>query len=261
MDVVLLGAGNLATNLAFALNEKGYSLKQVYSRTEESAKTLARALDTDFTNEIDEIDPGADLYFVSLKDDVIKDVLSRITFQPPLIVHTAGSVSIRVFDSFFENYGVFYPLQTFSKNRRTDFRNIPLCLEANSDENLKTLEKIAKDLSNEVHILSSEQRLHLHVAAVFACNFTNFMFVGAEKILRKNDIPFHILLPLIQETVDKIYQNSPLESQTGPAVRKDKQTMDRHLKLLSDSGLFQNLYRFVSDEIINYYQNNMECND
>ena len=261
MEIVFIGAGNLATNLAFALKEKGYTIKQVYSRTEQSAKELADGLSAGFTNDIKNIETAADLYFVALKDDVIGEVVNQLTFQPKLIVHTAGSIPMSLLTDVFDNCGVLYPVQTFSKHRKVDLQKIPLCLEANSDENYEILKSLAMDLSDNIHSLTSEQRLYLHVGAVFACNFSNFMCVGAETILEKHDIPFHILKPLIKETFDKIEQDSPSNGQTGPALRNDRKTMEKHQKILSDSGLFQNLYRFVSDAIINFYKKNKRRND
>ncbi len=256
MNIVFIGAGNLAVNLAHALNEQGFVIKQIFSRTEQSAQMLAESVDADYTTNTGEILAGEDLYFVALKDDVIEEVLPKVKINNGLLVHTAGSVPMEILASYSKNYGVFYPLQTFSKYRLVNFQNIPLCLEANSSGNLKVLQEIAGKLSDNVHNLSSEQRLQLHVAAVYACNFTNFMFVGAEHILSDKNISFHLLVPLIKETVEKIESESPAKAQTGPAVRNDKKTLDKHLKLLSGSWLFQNLYRFVSDSIIQYFKNN-----
>jgi predicted short-subunit dehydrogenase-like oxidoreductase (DUF2520 family) len=255
MDFVFIGAGNLATNLATAFYEQGYVIKQVYSRTRESASELADKIETDFTTRIDQIDPDADLYVVALKDDAIEEVISRLSFEPKMIVHTAGSVPMALLSKYFSQYGVFYPLQTFSKQKVVDFSEIPLCIEASTKETHQVLEKIAKNISREVYNLDSEQRLYLHVAAVFACNFTNFMYAGAEEILKKHDIPFQILIPLIRETFEKITIHSPSEVQTGPAIRNDEETMQKHLNFLSDSDLFQNLYSFVSKAIIKYYKN------
>jgi predicted short-subunit dehydrogenase-like oxidoreductase (DUF2520 family) len=254
-NIVLIGAGNLATNLAVALHDKGYRILQVFSRTEESAKMLAQKVNAQFTHRLEDVITDADLYVVALKDDVIPEVLDQLQLENSFVVHTAGSVPMELLSEYTNQFGVFYPLQTFSKKRLVDFSAIPICLEANSRENLDKLEAVARELSGEIHFLNSEQRLYLHVSAVFACNFTNFMFASAESVLNKNDIPFRILLPLIRETFDKAAKSSPSEVQTGPAVRKDKKTIDKHLKLLSDSDLLQNLYRFVSDAIITYYRN------
>lgn len=258
MDIVFIGAGNLATNLAKSLHDHGYKIKQVYSRTLRSAKELANMTDASYTSDIQDLVSEADLFILSVTDDAIKEILEKLMVKQGLIVHTAGSVPMNIFESYFEDFGVFYPLQTFNKQKEVDFSNVPVCLEANSEQNLKILDSIARSLTQQVYYLDTEQRLHIHIAAVFACNFTNFMFVSAENILQKQGIPFHILNSLIQETTQKIYDDIPSALQTGPAVRNDKKTVDKHLKLLSDAELFKNLYSFVSDAIRKYYNKETE---
>lgn len=258
MDIVFLGAGNLATNLALSLKETGYNIKQVYSRTEQSAKSLAKLTDSFFTNNLKEVLSEADIFVIAVKDDVIGEVLSQLSIKKGLLVHTAGSVPAGILSEYSKDFGVFYPLQTFNKHKRVDFNNIPVCLEANSEKNLNKLDSIAGSLTQNIYHLDSEERLHIHIAAVFSCNFTNFMFVSAEKILKEKNIPFDILYPLIRETTEKINQANPASLQTGPAVRNDRKTIDKHLKLLKDDELFQNLYRFVSDTIRQYYNKETE---
>lgn len=253
MRIVFIGAGNLATNLAMALRKSGHEIVQVYSRTEESAKELAHQTVAEPVIQLSRIIGDADLYILSVKDDALEEVLQKLPLKDVFLVHTAGSVSMDILKEFTNDYGVIYPLQTFSRDRLVDFDDIPVCLEASTEENLKILETIASDLSKRFYFVDSVQRLYLHVAAVFACNFTNYMFASAENILRCHHFPFNILEPLIRETVDKAFVHSPSESQTGPAVRDDKQTMEKHLNLLSHSDKLQNLYSFVSDSIMKFY--------
>ncbi|MGM0531545.1 MAG: Rossmann-like and DUF2520 domain-containing protein [Bacteroidota bacterium] len=258
MRIVFIGAGNVATNLAMALRKSGHEIVQVYSRTEESAEELAHQVVAEPITQMNRIIADADIYFLAVNDEVIEEVLSQFPHNDVFLIHTAGSVSMNVLKDHATDFGVFYPLQTFTKDWLSDFTEIPLCIEANTDRNLNILGQIADELSNNVYNIDSMQRLYLHVAAVFACNFTNFMFASAENILKNHDISFNVLNPLIRETVDKALIHSPSRSQTGPAIRGDKETIDKHVDLLSHSGKLQNLYRFVSDSIMDFYNSNKE---
>jgi predicted short-subunit dehydrogenase-like oxidoreductase (DUF2520 family) len=253
MKIVFLGAGNLATNLAMALKNHGHEIVQVYSRTEESAEKLARKTVAEPITKLNRLVHDADLYILSVKDDAIRQVLENFPVREGFLVHTAGSVPMDVLEGYAARYGVIYPLQTFSKERQVDFNTIPVCLEAANASDLDFLEQIMRDLSSNIYHIDSTQRGYIHVAAVFACNFSNFMMAMAQEILQKHDMPFDMMIPLIRETVDKAMDNSPVPSQTGPAIRGDQQTMERHLKLLEGSDKLQNLYRFVSTTISNYY--------
>jgi len=253
MKIVFLGAGNLATNLAPAFYQHNHSIVQVYSRTLENASRLAENIYAQPIDNIQDLNKQADLYILALKDDALYEVIPHLPDISALFVHTAGSVPMNIFEGVVKNYGVFYPLQTFNKNRIIGFSEIPVFLEANSSENYRVIEKLACQISSEVQSASSNDRLAIHVAAVFACNFTNFMFVGAEELLQKHNLSFQNLKPLIKETFAKAQEHSPEKVQTGPAVREDKQTIQSHLKVLSNSGMWQKLYRFVSDMIVEYY--------
>ncbi len=258
MRIVFLGAGRVATNLSMALRKSGHEIVQVYSRTSESAEELARQTVAEPITQLNRVIADADVYFLAVKDDAIQEVLSRFPHKDVFMVHTAGSVSMDVLKDYTNDYGVFYPLQTFTKDWISDFTDIPVFIEANTDKNLNVLGKIAEELSNNVYHIDSMQRLYIHVAGVFACNFTNFMFTSAEDILQNHDISFNVLKPLIRDTLDKALIHSPSKSQTGPAFRGDKQTIEKHLELLSHSEKLQNLYRFVSDTIMEYYDSNKE---
>jgi len=258
MKIVFLGAGNLATNLAHALYQHNHSIVQVYSRTIENASQLAKKIYAKPIDTIQDLNKQADLYILSLKDDALYEIIPRLPDIPAVFVHTAGSVPMSIFEGAVKNYGVFYPLQTFNKTRIVGFSEIPVFLEANTSDNYKMIEELACQISSEVQPANSDDRLSIHVAAVFACNFTNFMFVGADEILQKHNLSFHHLKPLIQETFAKVQQSPPAEVQTGPAVRADSQTIQAHLNILSDSGMWQKLYRFVSDRIVEYYNTGNE---
>ncbi|MCK5822997.1 MAG: DUF2520 domain-containing protein [Bacteroidales bacterium] len=247
MNIVFIGAGNLATNLSLTLKNAGFSIVQIYSRTEKSAKELAQKIDCDYTIDINNL-KKADIYFFSVGDKIIPKLLECNNFENKFIVHTAGSISIDVFKNITDNYGVFYPLQTFFKERIVDFKNIPICIEANNLKSLQLIEKIANDVSNDVRLINSDQRKIIHLAAVFACNFVNHLYSISADILNKGNIPFDILKPLIIETANKIIDNDPQKVQTGPAVRNDAQIIEKHLKMLDDDNL-KNIYRLISDDI------------
>lgn len=249
--VVFIGAGNLATNLAVALYRKGFRVVQIYSRTEESARTLAQAVEADYTTSLSGVSTDAQLYVVSVKDDALTELLPQLTAgrEKALWVHTAGSIPMDIWQGHAERYGVFYPLQTFSKRRLVDFREIPIFVEGRTEEDVRFLKQIASALSHKVLEATSEQRRNLHLAAVFTCNFTNHMYALAERLLQKHDQPFDVLLPLIDETARKVHELSPRLAQTGPAVRYDMGVMDKHLDMLADEPEMQQLYRLLSDDI------------
>ncbi len=250
--IVIIGAGNVATNLAFAF--KKYTVEiHIHSRTEKSAKLLAEKLNCPYSFEINNIPSNADLYIISVTDNAVfnlaENTLLKKKIENNLIVHTAGSVPADILKTLSGNYGVFYPLQTFSKNKILDFKNIPVCIEANSGFNYNFILKTASAISENVKNINSEQRKYIHIAAVFANNFTNRMAGIAEEILKENNIDFDILLPLLQETFEKLKKESPGKIQTGPAVRNDEKILKKHLELLKNKPDLQKIYKFVSDNI------------
>lgn len=252
IKIILIGAGNVATHLGMALKNAGNEILQVYSKTENSASFLARTLDTRFTTKVSEIDPNADLYVLSVSDDYVDQVLDKITFKDKLVVHTSGFLPMDILKQSSDNYGVFYPLQTFSKERSVDMKNVPICIEANSPMNLDKIRRIAQQISNDVRQINSEQRKVLHLSAVFACNFPNFMYTIAQKILQNQDLDFNMLKPLILETAQKVQELDPAIAQTGPAIRGDKKVIASHMELLKGYPGYQKLYQIISEQIINY---------
>jgi len=253
--VVLLGAGNLATQLSLALHENGIEILQVYSRTIESAKALAEQLDCRFTTSVNKIENNADLYIFALSDKALQPILDELSIPIGKVVHTAGSISVDIFENYAENYGVFYPLQTFSKNRKVDFQEIPICIESNNMQLQEDLIVLAKRISGNVHLITSEQRTQLHLAAVFTCNFANHMYSIGQELLAEKEVGFELLKPLIAETAHKVLQLNPVLAQTGPAIRFDEETMSSHEKALKNTPDFQKLYRFVSESIYKMHNN------
>ncbi|RLJ79998.1 Rossmann-like and DUF2520 domain-containing protein [Pedobacter alluvionis] len=249
MKIVLLGSGNVATHLAKALKGKGEEIVQVYSQHLDNATILAQSIATEAIGDLNEIKQNADLYIISVKDDAIESIAKSLKNVTGLVVHTSGTTDINILSSQVTKAGVFYPLQTFSKEKEVSFENIPLCIEANDDSQLTILSNLAAKISREVYKLNGEKRKVLHLAAVFACNFPNHLYALANKILSQNNLDFEIIRPLIAETADKVMSNLPENVQTGPAVRADESTLNKHLSMLTDMPELQNIYQTLSDSI------------
>lgn len=254
MKIVFIGAGNLATRLSLAMQRVGMQIGQVYSHTEASARQLATRLGCPWTNDFSALQEDGDLYVFSLKDTVLSDVISKVKPNNGMWVHTAGSMPMSVFEGYAQRFGVLYPLQTFSKGRNVNFDVIPIFLEANTDKNVDYLKNIASALSENVRFMSSEKRRSLHLAAVFACNFTNHIYTLSYKLLENESIPADVLLPLIDETVSKIHSMPPAAAQTGPAIRYDENVINKHLAMLDDPDM-QAIYRLLSQSIHKEAQN------
>ena len=244
--VSIIGSGNLAQHLIVAFSKTtDIELVQVFARKDAAVAHLTSP-DKIYTNFNDII--AADLFIIAITDDAITEVSAAIPFSNELVVHTSGSVSIEAIDNK-NRPGVFYPLQTFSKSKEVDFKTIPICIETKNEKDFQILEKVAKSISNTVYKINSEQRKALHIAAVFVCNFVNHLYQIGNNICIKNDLPFDILKPLIQETANKILTLSPNQAQTGPAKRKDIQTINAHLSFLSDDNQ-KEIYKMLTKSII-----------
>lgn len=249
-NIILIGAGNVATQLGISLKDAGHTILQVYSRKKRAAQALSIVLKAKAIDDAKKINPDADIYIIAIKDDALAGITKKIKLKNKIIVHTSGSTAMNVLKGSSKNYGVFYPLQTFSKNKKINFKTVPVCLEANNKETFKTLQQLASSISGNIQKVNSDQRKALHVAAVFACNFSNHLYTIAEQILSENKLSFDLLKPLIMETADKIKNNSAVKMQTGPAVRGDKKIMDSHLKMLSGNKEYRQLYKLLSRSII-----------
>ncbi|HHT61014.1 MAG TPA: DUF2520 domain-containing protein [Paludibacteraceae bacterium] len=256
--IVLIGAGNLATQLGLALYEQGYSIVQVYSRTIAAAQTLASQIKATATDNLAQLMPTANLYIYAIKDDALPEVINKVTIDYGIHVHTSGSVPMAVFEKKRTNFGVFYPLQTFKKEKRVDFQQIPIFLEASNKQTFDNLNDITKTISENVHNSTSEDRQTLHLSAVFACNFTNHFYAIAGEVLKSTNLPFAVLLPLIREGVNKLETLTPKEAQTGPAVRNDQNIINNHLKLLKAYPEWQEIYQQITKNIQNYHNTKNE---
>lgn len=244
IKIILLGSGNVATHLFQAFSKANeVEVVQVFSRT--ISKDFPSNIQTSDIEQISD----ADVYIICVSDNAIATVSNQLQFENRLVVHTSGSTDFDVLDAKNKR-GVFYPLQTFSKNKTVDFTEIPICLETENFSDYEVLEKLAKSISNSVHTIDGKQRKALHVSAVFVCNFTNHLYQIGNEICLENNIPFHILQPLIEETAQKIKALSPQEAQTGPAVRNDTKTIEKHIDFLTDENQ-KEIYKILTKSIQN----------
>ncbi len=245
ISVVILGSGNVATHLIDAfLKIDEIELRQVYTRNIKDLESFKNNIPT--TNSIEFL-KQADVTIISVSDDAISELSSKI--KNSLVVHTSGSVDMSELKNS-TNKGVFYPLQSFSKDKKINFKNIPICLEAEHNKDLNLLKRLASLLQGNIYHLDSNQRKRIHIAAVFVNNFTNHMYAIAHNICKKHDVSFDILHPLIMETSKKIKNLSPQEAQTGPAKRNDVETIKNHLNLLNQQQ--QELYLKITKSIQEY---------
>lgn len=252
--ITIAGSGNVATHLATALSDAGLAIKGIYSRNKKTAGTLAEKVGARLYRSLSEIKDDTDLIILAVPDIAIRDISRQLEPGKTLVVHVSGSTSIDALQPFFQNYGVFYPLQTFTKGRNLDYRNIPVCIEARNEASTLKLKQLAGRFSNDVRITTSHERLIIHLSAVYASNFVNYMNVIASDILERENISRDILFPLIRETMQKIIDNHPHDVQTGPAVRGDHGTLQKHVELLSTDPEKQKIYRILSEEILKYFK-------
>ena len=256
MKVTIIGAGNVATHLAKRLYEKKCVILQVLNRTLKNAQILANQVGAEAINAPQKINYSADIYIIAVSDDAIKHTLQDLSFILPknkIIVHTSGATTSKVFESYFVNYGVFYPLQSFSKERKVDFEQLPMCVDGSNTFVKNQLLTLAKKICPNVYCIDDRQRSVLHIAAVFANNFANYLFTISEQITTDENIPFSILRPLINETVAKISETSPILMQTGPARRGDKETLEKHQQYLKQYPNYRKIYEILSQNIQELY--------
>jgi predicted short-subunit dehydrogenase-like oxidoreductase (DUF2520 family) len=248
ISAVVIGSGNVAQHLILTLQKsKEIALVQVLAR---NIKQLGNLVDSKkITSDYQQL-MQADIYIIAVSDNAISHVSSQLPFQNRFVVHTSGSSGMNVLDSKNRS-GVFYPLQTFSKIKALDFSKVPLALEAENKSDYQLLETLAKNISNQVYQINSEQRKALHVAAVFVCNFTNHLYKIGNDICQEHSMPFDLLKPLIVETADKIVTLSPAEAQTGPAKREDTITINEHLKFLNNDNQ-KEIYKLLTQSIIDH---------
>ena len=233
MKIVLIGRGRLATNLEHALLSAGHEVASINSRTLEALPL------------------EADVYIVAVKDAALADVIRAATKgrESQLFVHTAGSMPMDIFKGLTVHYGVFYPMQTFSKERLVDFNDISVFLETNDAVSMERLKMLSTTLTTHIYELDSDGRKHLHLAAVFACNFVNHCYALSAEVLAAKGLPFSVMLPLVDETAQKVHELAPREAQTGPAVRGDQNVMQMQANMLAGNPAVKQIYEASSNDI------------
>lgn len=254
--VSFIGAGNLAWHLAPALDNAGYPVREVYSRSGKTAGELVNRLyQAEIKNDLNFSDSTSRIFIIAVTDDAIAEVVREIILpDEAIVVHTSGAKSIDCLSyAASENIGVFYPLQTFSKYKKTAFAEVPICIEAENKPTEVVLNAIGKSISKNVLTVNSADRKALHVAAAFACNFVNHFLKIAEDILKSSKMDFSILHPLIAETIHKSLEIGPANAQTGPAKRHNMETLDDHMELLEKDEAVAEMYRIISQHIIDSY--------
>jgi predicted short-subunit dehydrogenase-like oxidoreductase (DUF2520 family) len=254
-NISFAGAGRVAGALCKELFRAGFIVDNIVSETEASGKSLAGSCKADWSKDL-RFPDSTNVIIVAVPDHRLKIVLEEIRCsKDTLVVHTAGSFGLEIFPSHIKRKGVFYPLQTFSKNREVNFHELPFLLEGSDITSAEVLKTMAEAIRGKVYFVDTQQRRLLHLAAVFVCNFTNHMLTTGKEIALKAGFSFEILAPLINETIAKALDSGPENSQTGPAVRHDNNTIEKHLELLSFSPELQKIYKDMTQSIIEYYNN------
>lgn len=253
MDVSFIGSGNLAWHLAPALDNVGYTVKEVYSQNPKHATALVgRLYQADVKASLDFSTSSSDVFIIAVSDDAIQHIAREIILpEDSILIHTSGSQPLSVLGyAATPNIGVFYPLQTFSKTKKIDFKDIPVFIESDLEDVIQVLTKMGKAVSGKVKRITSHDRKALHVAAVFASNFSNHMLTIAKEIADKNGLDFELLKPLIAETLNKSLAIDPHLAQTGPARRGDLEILDNHIEFLQDDPKVAEIYKVISQHIL-----------
>lgn len=251
MRIVIIGAGNVASVLGRLAQQAGHDILQVISRTAAHAHTLARELGCSGSTDFKELDKTAQLVLIALSDGALYDLKDSIHLGDKLVVHTAGSVSKEVLFDLSTHYGVLYPLQTLRAEKKDYGRNIPLLTDGNNAFAREQIRAFALSISDQVSLADDEQRLKLHLAGVLTSNFTNHLYCLAAQYCKEEKLDFSILQPLIEETALRIRDHHPCDMQTGPAIRKDVVTLDKHLRVLNDYPKLRTTYLRLTDSIMN----------
>jgi len=252
VEIAVVGAGKLSWHLSQKLFAQGHTITQIFSRQFEKAEKLAKLVGASATNDLAKINTNTCWVLIAVADDAIEEVSEALNSREALFIHTSGSAPINLLNKH-KRRGVFYPLQSFSLQSKPNWNNIPIFIDASKNEDIEVMTAIAQTISNSVVPANDKQREQLHLAAVFANNFSNHLFVLAQAILKKNNLPFSAILPLINETVNKLQFDEPKNLQTGPAIRNDVKTIEKHLEMLDDKPELYKTYQLLTQSIINQH--------
>lgn len=256
LNIVIIGTGNVATHIAQSFHSINYvNLVQAFNhRKSKEAKQFSKQFQCDLVSDYSSINTQADIYIIAVKDDAITEVVKNISFLKlkGIVTHTSGSVDLSVLKKASKNYGVYYPLQTFYKGAIINWQTTPLLVEGSSKSVETKLKQLANSVSEKVKVVDSKNRLQMHLAAVFACNFTNAMYVAAYQIIENNlsKKDTDLLLPIMQQSFQKLQKVHPKQAQTGPAMRDDKLVMKKHLDLIKNNKQLTQVYKTLSNLIV-----------
>ncbi len=256
MKICILGSGNVAHHISKALHQAGHNILQVYGRNPKTSKAVAKRCKAESIQDIKKLSTKATLYLICVSDNAIEKVSASIPFTlsaKQIIAHTAGSISIQTLNKVGKGYGSFYPLQTFSKERRLSFDKIPMCIYGSNTSTHKKLTKLAQSISNDVRHIDDTTRKEIHLAAVFTCNFVTHLIAESESILSDTGVDKDIITPLIKETISKTIAIGAANAQTGPAKRGDTNVINSHLAMLSSKPATQKLYKQISKAIKRFH--------
>lgn len=250
--VTFIGSGNVAWGLAPFFLKNGIEVAEVYSTNQVTGAEFAKKFNCQIAKNLASLDKNSDLYLIAVPDKEIEKLALAFPEAEGIIAHTSGFVPMNVFRKF-ENYGVFYPLQTFTKGLAVNIAKVPICIEASNKKVEKELALLASKMSNNVQMINSEQRKSLHLSAVLVSNFPNFLYNYANELLEESGLDFQILIPLMEESVRKIKYLKPSDAQTGPARRNDQNTIEEHMRMLEAFPEIQNVYNLLSEQIRKKY--------
>ena len=255
IKITIIGAGNVGFHLAQVLIQQNYKIQQVFSRNLAHAEEVALMAGAEAVSDLASINNSADLYILAVPDDKILTVAEQLNLTPDkIIVHTSGSVESSILKKVTQNYGVFYPLQTFSRNRQINFDEIPVCIFSPDAKVQEQLMQIGEAISKKVHIVTDEERKYLHLSAVFINNYTNYIIGAGKDIADKHNVDFELLKPLLKETIAKASSAEPFNIQTGPARRGDIATIQKHLDWLKNDPDYHSVYQTLSEIILRKYK-------
>jgi predicted short-subunit dehydrogenase-like oxidoreductase (DUF2520 family) len=250
MRVVIIGAGNVASVFGRLISAAKHEIIQVYSRSISSAQSLGKELGCSFVDNLEAVDLTADIYILAITDNALQNIQDSLFLGDKLVVHTAGSVSKKVLSNISSQYGVMYPLQSLRKDQSADQSIIPLLIDANKESVLSIIEQFAFTLSSVVSIVGDDKRLCLHLAAVIVNNFTNHLYTLTAEYCKNEEVDFKMLQPIIEQTALRLRANLPADLQTGPAIRNDQSTLDKHIQALSNHPELKTIYLTFTESLL-----------
>jgi predicted short-subunit dehydrogenase-like oxidoreductase (DUF2520 family) len=256
--MVVIGSGNVAWHMINACTAKGVKVLQVLARNKKTAAQISRTFSVPYITDPAKLYLEADLYLLAVQDHAIRETAEGLHLTDQFLVHTSGFAHLDVLSGTTTNTGVIWPLQTLTAGKKTNYRQIPFFIEASSAENEENLRQLASLVTDKVMVADSPLRQKIHLAAVIASNLTNQLYSISASILERQNIGFDVLAPLILETAAKAALSHPLKSQTGPAARRDRHVIEKHLELLRDEPEYRDIYRMISENIIHFHHKKNE---